>query len=69
MVKSSDLARGRQAIEENRSRQVVHQHETNQQPSFFKSEILPRMGIVGFLAGWSLMSALNNLLKDRSSDR
>lgn len=66
MVTSSDLARGRQAIEEDRTRQIVRQHET-QQRSFFKFEVLPRMGIVGFLAGWSLMSALNNILKNDSS--
>ena len=58
MMKSSDL-RGRQA--------VVRQHEVQQQASFFKNEILPRGGIVGFLAGWSLMSVVNRILKNDSS--
>jgi len=69
MAKSYEIALGRKAVEEERTRQVVRQHETNQQPSFFTNEILPRLGIIGFLAGWSVMSAINNILKDRSSDR
>jgi len=63
MVNSSDIARGRRAAEEDRTWQIVRQHEAQQQGSFFKNEILPRAGIVGFLAGWSLMSALDPLLK------
>lgn len=69
-MKSSAIACGRQAVEEDRTREVVRQHEAQQQQaSFFKNEILPRMGIVGFLAGWSLMSVVNRILRNDSSQR
>lgn len=60
MVKSIDICRGRQAVEQDRIRRVVRQHQAQR-----KNEALPGAGIFGFLAGWSLMSALNNIFKDR----
>jgi hypothetical protein len=63
MVKSPDIARGHQAVEEDRIRRAVRQHEAQQRATSLKKEILP--GIIAFLGGWSLMSGLNNILKDR----
>jgi len=67
-MKSSDLARGRQALAEDCTRQAVRQHEANQQASVVNNEILPRAGIIGFLGGWCLMSAINSILKKNNHD-
>lgn len=64
MVKSSDITRDHQSVEQDRIRTVVHQHE-EQRASLFKREVLPRLGIIGMLAGWALVTSLNNLFKDR----
>lgn len=57
MVKAIDIARGYQAVEQDRIRRVVRQHQAQR-----KSEALPGAGIFGFLAGWWFMKLLD---KDR----
>ena len=64
MVNSSDIARSYQSVEEDPIRAVVHKHEA-QRANFLKREVLPRLGIIGMLAGWALVSSLNNFFKDR----
>lgn len=61
MVKSSDIARGLQAVEQDRIREAVRRHEAEGR-SVLKNEVLPRTGIIGFLAGWTIMSLFD---KDR----
>jgi hypothetical protein len=62
MVKSSDIARAYKVVEEDRLRRLVHQHEARQaKKDLLNNEILPRVGIIGMLAGWSLLSALGNI--------
>ena len=58
-MKASDLARGRQAFEKDRIRRLVRQHQA--QKGLRKDEILPHAGILGFLAGWFLMSGVENI--------
>ena len=58
-MKSSDLARGYKAVEEDRIRRLVRQHQA--QKSLLKDELLPHAGILGFLGGWFLMSGLDNI--------
>lgn len=61
MVKSKDLARDHQEVEADRIRQLVRQHEALKKQQR-RSEALPGSGILGFLAGWTIMSLLD---KDR----
>lgn len=61
MVRSSDIAREYKAVEAERLRQLVRQHEA-QQKQRRRSEALPGAGLFGFLAGWTIMNLLD---KDR----
>lgn len=62
MVKSTDIARGRQEFEEERIRRVVRRHEAERWTVAPKNKALPWESILGFLAGWSVMRLID---KDR----
>jgi hypothetical protein len=63
-MKASDIRRGYKSVEEDRIRRAFHQHEA-QKNNLLKNKVLPWDGIFGFVSGWTLMSLLNNLSKDR----
>ncbi|RDJ35025.1 MAG: hypothetical protein DWQ19_09325 [Crenarchaeota archaeon] len=65
-MKSHEIASGYGVYRQNQIRQTVREVEaqqTEQKPSVFRQETLPRLGILAFLGGWSLMSAMNSIIK------
>jgi hypothetical protein len=58
MVKSSDIARGYQAVEQDRIRKLVRRHEA-QQNRLRENQPIPGAGFLGFLAGWWFMKLLD----------
>lgn len=63
MVKSTDIARSYVEYDRDRIRRLVRQYDAKR--DFVKKEVLPRVGILGVLAGWSVLSALNNVLNHK----
>ena len=66
-MKSNDIARSGSGPVRPDPPQVVKAQQVTPvappQESVFKKEVLPRLGIVAFLGGISVMSAMNNILK------
>lgn len=64
MVRSKDFARNYRAYEEDQIREAVRQHEARR-AARIKQEVLPSIRITGMLAGWMLIDALTNFLRNK----